>query len=173
MRALPAVPRRPLQPLRGRPLLRHPPIDGAFCNYVTIHEDFAFPLSDSVSDDAGAMMEPLSVGVWACRKAHLQGGEHVLVTGAGPIGLLAMQAALAHGATAVTVADVSPTGWSWPAGPATRSAKFTPASVTTADRPAATPRSGPSATAGIPSAREIGWTAHVNATTDERVPVPR
>jgi L-iditol 2-dehydrogenase len=85
-----------------------PPIDGAFCNYLTIHEDFAFPLPDSVSDDAGAMMEPLSVGVWACRKAGLQGGEHVLVTGAGPIGLLAMQAALALGATAVTITDVSP-----------------------------------------------------------------
>ena len=85
-----------------------PPIDGAFCNYVTIHEDFAYPLPDSVSDDAGAMIEPLSVGVWACRKAHLVGGEHVLVTGAGPIGLLAMQAALALGATAVTVTDVSP-----------------------------------------------------------------
>jgi L-iditol 2-dehydrogenase len=85
-----------------------PPIDGAFCNYVTIHEDFAFALPDSVSDDAGAMMEPLSVGVWACRKARLVGGEHVLVTGAGPIGLLAMQAALALGATAVTVTDVSP-----------------------------------------------------------------
>jgi L-iditol 2-dehydrogenase len=85
-----------------------PPVDGAFCNYVTIHEDFAFPLPDSVSDDAGAMMEPLSVGVWACRRARLVGGEHVLVTGAGPIGLLAMQAALALGATAATVTDVSP-----------------------------------------------------------------
>ena len=85
-----------------------PPIDGAFCNYLTIHEDFAFALPDGVSDDAGAMMEPLSVGIWACRKAGLQGGEHVLVTGAGPIGLLAMQAALALGATRVTVADVNP-----------------------------------------------------------------
>jgi L-iditol 2-dehydrogenase len=85
-----------------------PPIHGAFCNYVAIHEDFAFPLPDSVSDDAGALMEPLSVGVWACRKAGLQGGEHVLVTGAGAIGLLAMQAAFALGATRVTVADVNP-----------------------------------------------------------------
>ena len=85
-----------------------PPIHGAFCTYLTIHEDFAFALPDSVSDDAGAMMEPLSVGVWACRKARLVGGEHVLVTGAGPIGLLAMQAALALGATAFTVPDVRP-----------------------------------------------------------------
>ena len=84
-----------------------PPVHGAFANYVTIHEDFAFALPDEVSDDAGALIEPLSVGIWACRKAGLRGGEHVLVTGAGPIGLLAMQAALALGATRVTVADIN------------------------------------------------------------------
>jgi len=85
-----------------------PPIHGAFCTYLTTHEDFAFPLPDTVSDDAGALIEPLSVGVWACRKARLAAGEHVLVTGAGPIGLLAMQAALALGATQVTITDVNP-----------------------------------------------------------------
>jgi L-iditol 2-dehydrogenase len=85
-----------------------PPVHGAFANYVTIHEDFAFALPDEVSDDAGALIEPLSVGIWACRKAGLQGGEHVLVTGAGPIGLLAMQAAFALGATQVAIADVNP-----------------------------------------------------------------
>ena len=84
-----------------------PPIDGAFANFVTIHEDFAFALPDSVSDEAGALMEPLSVGIWACRKAGVAPGDHVLVTGAGPIGLLAQQCALAFGATAVTVTDVS------------------------------------------------------------------
>jgi L-iditol 2-dehydrogenase len=52
-------------------------------------------------------MEPLSVGIWSCRKAKVRAGDHVLVTGAGPIGLLAMQVALAEGATEVTVTDVS------------------------------------------------------------------
>jgi L-iditol 2-dehydrogenase len=85
-----------------------PPIDGAFANYVTIHEDFAFALPESVSDQAGALMEPLSVGVWACQKAGIRPGDRVLVTGAGPIGLLALQAARAFGATEVTVSDVNP-----------------------------------------------------------------
>jgi L-iditol 2-dehydrogenase len=84
-----------------------PPIDGAFANYVTIHEDFAFALPDSVSDEAGALMEPLSVGIWACRKAAVSPGDRVLVTGAGPIGLLTQQCVLAFGATEVTVTDVS------------------------------------------------------------------
>ena len=84
-----------------------PPFDGAFANFVTIHEDFAFTLPDSVSDEAGALMEPLSVGIWACRKASVAPGDRVLITGAGPIGLLALQCALAFGATAVTITDVS------------------------------------------------------------------
>jgi L-iditol 2-dehydrogenase len=63
-----------------------PPVDGAFARYVTIHEDFAFALPDGLSDDVGALMEPLSVGIWACRKAGVSAGDRVLVTGAGPIG---------------------------------------------------------------------------------------
>jgi L-iditol 2-dehydrogenase len=84
-----------------------PPVDGAFADYVTIHEDFAFALPDELSDEAGALMEPLSVGIWACRKAGVSAGDRVLVTGAGPIGLLAMQVALAFGATQVEISDVS------------------------------------------------------------------
>jgi L-iditol 2-dehydrogenase len=85
-----------------------PPIDGAFANYVTIHEDFAFALPESVSDEAGALMEPLTVAVWACQKANVTAGDRVLVTGAGPIGLLAVQTARAFGATEITVTDVNP-----------------------------------------------------------------
>jgi len=84
-----------------------PPIDGAFTNYVSIHEDFVFSLPDELSDNAGALMEPLSVGIWACKKGSVTAGDHVLVTGAGPIGLLAMQVAFAQGATEVTVTDVA------------------------------------------------------------------
>src|SRR5215216_7888499 len=84
-----------------------PPVDGAFTDHVVIHEDFAFALPDSLSDDVGALMEPLSVGIWACRKARVQAGDRVLVTGAGPIGQLVMQVALANGATQVEVSDVN------------------------------------------------------------------
>jgi L-iditol 2-dehydrogenase len=85
-----------------------PPVDGAFTDYVAIHEDFAFPLPDGVSDEAGALIEPLAVAVWACRKAGVTPGDRVLVTGAGPIGLLALQVARASGATEVGVTDLNP-----------------------------------------------------------------
>jgi L-iditol 2-dehydrogenase len=85
-----------------------PPIDGAFANYVTIHEDFAFPLPAGLTDEEGALMEPLSVAIWACRKGQVGPDTAVLVTGAGPIGQLAVQVARALGATELTVTDVNP-----------------------------------------------------------------
>ena len=85
-----------------------PPIDGAFANYVTVPEQFAYTLPDTLSNEEGAMIEPLSVGLWACRKARLRGGDHVLITGAGPVGLLAMKVAVALGVATVTITDVSP-----------------------------------------------------------------
>ena len=85
-----------------------PPVDGAFARYVTVPEDFAHLIPDSLSDDAGALLEPLSVAVWACRKAAIDVGDRVLITGAGPVGLLAAQVAAASGATDVVVSDISP-----------------------------------------------------------------
>lgn len=85
-----------------------PPIDGAFAELVTIHEQFAHPIPDRLSDDAAALLEPLSVGIWACRKAGVTPGTRVLITGAGPVGLVTAQTALALGAAEVTVTDVNP-----------------------------------------------------------------
>ncbi|MBE3000438.1 NAD(P)-dependent alcohol dehydrogenase [Nocardiopsis sp. HNM0947] len=84
-----------------------PPVDGAFCEYVACDAHFAHPVPDVLSDEAAALLEPLSVGVWACRKARVGPGDRVLVTGAGPIGLVVAQTARAFGAAEVTVSDVS------------------------------------------------------------------
>ena len=84
-----------------------PPVDGAFCEYVVLHEAFAHPVPDTMSDDSAALLEPLSVGVWACTRARIGKGSRVLVTGSGPVGLVAMQTALAFGAAEVVVSDVN------------------------------------------------------------------
>ncbi|QIO21982.1 NAD(P)-dependent alcohol dehydrogenase [Haloarcula sp. JP-L23] len=83
-----------------------PPHDGAFAEYVSWPADFAYELPDSVSTAEGALCEPLSVGIHACRRGDVGTGDTVLVTGAGPIGLLVMEAARAAGATDVIVTDV-------------------------------------------------------------------
>jgi len=86
--------------------LATPPDDGAFAEYLTVPADFAFKLPAGMTCAAGAMMEPLAVGLHAARRAGVTAGSSVVVTGAGPIGLLAMQAAAAFGATRVFVSDV-------------------------------------------------------------------
>ena len=82
-----------------------PPVDGAFCDYVTIGAAFAHPVPDTVSDDAAALCEPLSVGIAAIRKAGVGGGSRVLIAGAGPIGIVVAQLARAYGATDIVVTD--------------------------------------------------------------------
>ncbi len=84
-----------------------PPVDGAFAQFVVIDENFAHRVPDSMSFDEAALIEPLSVGVWACKKAKVAPGSRVLVTGAGPVGLMCAKVARASGAIEVTVTDVN------------------------------------------------------------------
>ncbi|MFD6857382.1 NAD(P)-dependent alcohol dehydrogenase [Rhodococcus sp. NPDC060090] len=83
-----------------------PPVDGALCDYVTIGAHFAHPVPDGVSDDAAALCEPLSVGIAAVRKARVTAGSSVLVTGAGPVGIVTIQVARAFGAVDIVVTDL-------------------------------------------------------------------
>jgi len=85
-----------------------PPIDGAFAQYVTIQADFAYEIPDSMSDNAAALLEPLSVGIAAVQKAKITVGSSVLIAGAGPIGIIAAQVAKAFGAERVIVTDPAP-----------------------------------------------------------------
>ncbi|TDT33911.1 NAD(P)-dependent alcohol dehydrogenase [Naumannella halotolerans] len=83
-----------------------PPIDGAFADYVTAPADFCYPVPDSISDNAAALLEPFSVGLWACSKASIEPGSTVFITGGGPIGAFAAMAARGYGATSVIVSDL-------------------------------------------------------------------
>ena len=85
-----------------------PPIDGSMARYVVHPADFCYALPEHVSLDEGALLEPLSVGLHACRRGGVGPGSRVLVTGAGPVGLTALLMATAAGAAEVLVADVRP-----------------------------------------------------------------
>lgn len=86
-----------------------PPIDGAFAEYAAISSDFAYAIPDNMSLEAAALCEPLSVGIWANEKAGTRAGSRVLIAGAGPIGIIAMQVATAFGASEVIVSDIAQT----------------------------------------------------------------
>lgn len=83
-----------------------PPDHGAFCSFVNHKADFCFKLPDNVSLEEGAMIEPLSTGIFAARVAPVKMGDTVAITGAGPIGLMNLLAARAAGATNVIISDM-------------------------------------------------------------------
>lgn len=80
-----------------------PPYDGNLCQYYTHASDFCYKLPDHVTLEEGALLEPLSVAVHACRRAGVCIGKSVLICGSGPIGLVCLLTAKAMGATSVTV----------------------------------------------------------------------
>jgi L-iditol 2-dehydrogenase len=92
---------------RDLEFLATPPYDGALVQYLAMDERNLYPIPDSMSFEEGALLEPLSVGIWACKRAGLEPGDEVLVSGAGPVGVLAAQTARALGAGSVTVLDIS------------------------------------------------------------------
>ncbi|MPC81772.1 putative D-xylulose reductase A [Portunus trituberculatus] len=60
-------------------------------------------LPDCVCDEDGAMVQPLSMALHACNRAEVSAGSHVLVSGAGCMGLLCVGVAKAMGATKIMV----------------------------------------------------------------------
>src|SRR5690606_14936553 len=61
---------------------------GAFADYFVLPATNAFKLSDAISDEVGAILDPLGNAVHTALTYDLV-GEDVLITGAGPIGLMA------------------------------------------------------------------------------------
>ncbi len=85
-----------------------PPVDGAWAEYVTIRSDFVFKLPEAMSFEEGALIEPFSVGIHAMNRGRVTPADRVLVTGLGPIGLLAVQAAKMYGVSEIYATDVVP-----------------------------------------------------------------
>lgn len=83
-----------------------PPIDGAFSRYCVIRTEFAHAIPDSLTDEAAALLEPLSVAITTMRKANIVPGSSILIAGAGPIGIICAQTARAFGAAEIIVTDL-------------------------------------------------------------------
>ncbi|XP_050722858.1 sorbitol dehydrogenase-like [Eriocheir sinensis] len=79
---------------------------GCLARYFVYQGHLTYKLPDSISDEEGAIVEPLAVAVHACRRAGVWAGQSMLVTGAGPIGLLCLVVAKALGATNTLVTDI-------------------------------------------------------------------
>lgn len=86
-----------------------PPTGGALRRFYNHSSAFVHKLPDNMSFAEGALMEPLAVAVYACKRANITegSGQKVMVTGAGPVGLLTAMAAKALGAQDVCILDIN------------------------------------------------------------------
>jgi len=81
--------------------------DGGMTAYVKAPARKLFKIPDNISDQAAAFVEPLAVGVHMVRQSGLQSGQTVLITGGGPIGLVAASVAKEMGAR-VYISEINP-----------------------------------------------------------------
>jgi D-xylulose reductase len=83
-----------------------PPVHGCLRESVVHPARFCFKLPPSMTAAEGAMVEPLSIGMEAAKQARLQGGDTVVITGAGTIGVMCALSVLASGAGKVYISDI-------------------------------------------------------------------
>ena len=79
---------------------------GAFAEYLRLPSFNVVPLPDEISDDTGAILDPLGNAVHTALSFDLV-GEDVLITGAGPIGIMAAAVARHAGSRNVVITDVN------------------------------------------------------------------
>lgn len=80
---------------------------GLFAEYVAARADRIHKIDDSVSVERCATCEPVSVGVHMVRRADVSYGDTVVISGAGPIGLLVGIISLRAGASKVIITDMN------------------------------------------------------------------
>lgn len=81
-------------------------IDGAMSEYFSHPRHLVHKVQAPIAWNLLAMVEPLTIAIHAVRRARVSQGEHVAITGSGPIGLLAAQYALTLGAKPIMVDPV-------------------------------------------------------------------
>lgn len=84
-----------------------PPTDGLLAGLVRVPARWVYRLPDSMSDAEGAMIEPFAVGLQATEEADIRPGQTVVILGAGPIGLMILQAARVRGAGTIVSVDLA------------------------------------------------------------------
>lgn len=82
--------------------------DGGFAEYIAVKKFNLTEIPANVSFEEGAMCEPVSVALHAVKKAGIKSGDTVLISGAGPIGLISAQWSRLLGAEKVMMFDIDP-----------------------------------------------------------------
>ena len=80
--------------------------NGAFAEFVAVPAFNVFKLPDSITDDMAAILDPLGNATHTALSFDLV-GEDVLITGAGPIGIMAVAIARYAGARHIVITDIN------------------------------------------------------------------
>jgi len=83
-------------------------IEGCLCEFIVMPEENCFPLSENVTFDGGALVEPLAIGVYAVDFLRVRNIENISILGCGPIGLSVLLAAGAAGIRQISATDKVP-----------------------------------------------------------------
>jgi 2-desacetyl-2-hydroxyethyl bacteriochlorophyllide A dehydrogenase len=78
---------------------------GGFAEYVAVPARACYPIPDLLSDAQAAFVEPLSCVMYALKRLRVWPGDDVLIFGAGPMGLLLVQALHHSGASQIVVVE--------------------------------------------------------------------
>lgn len=88
-------------------------MNGTFCDLVVVPEHFVFPVPQGLSLEAAALAEPAAVAVQAVNRGRVHPGDVGVIVGAGPIGLLTLQAFKAAGGSYAVCVDKVPERLEW------------------------------------------------------------
>nr|WP_290822254.1 2,3-butanediol dehydrogenase [Halomonas sp.] len=80
---------------------------GGFSEFTVMGEHMVHVLPDDLSFEQGALVEPAAVGLHAVRQSSLKAGDSAAVFGAGPIGLMTIEALKAAGAAQIYAVEIS------------------------------------------------------------------
>ena len=101
-----------VNPMATEPAIGNGGLEGAFSPFLLVRNAIAFadailPLPDAITDEMGALIEPLSVAMHGINQSRIEAGQSALVMGAGPIGLCAVVVLRYFGIEKIVVVDQS------------------------------------------------------------------
>jgi threonine dehydrogenase-like Zn-dependent dehydrogenase len=81
-------------------------LDGGFSEYMKVPETMLYKVTDKISDQHAALVEVLSIGFHACKRAGLRAGDTVVIWGAGKVGQSILQAVKTKTQNTVIMVDI-------------------------------------------------------------------
>jgi len=81
-------------------------LDGGFSEYVKVPEKMLYKVSDNIPDEHAALVEVLSIGFHACKRARVSADDRVVIWGAGKVGQSILQALRTKTQNTVIMVDI-------------------------------------------------------------------